>query len=71
MIHTQINSNLILNVHNNYDYHKDYSYTTKFKHDTGFYIKLDIQVTTTHKHGSAEHGARRVKDNVTYTKGCR
>ena len=41
MIHTQINSNLILNVHNNYDYYKDYSYTTKFKHDTGFYIKLD------------------------------
>ena len=30
-----------------------------------------IQVTMTHKHGSAEHGARRVKDNVTYTKGCR
>ena len=41
MIHTQINSNLIHNVHTNYDYNKDYSYTNKFKHDTGFYIKLD------------------------------
>ena len=28
-----------------------------------------IEVTTAHKYGSAGHGARRVKDNVTYKKG--
>ena len=28
-----------------------------------------IEVTTTHKHASAEHRARMVKENVTYKKG--